>query len=168
MADLFFEGAFNSLNLDEEDINVRTRDYLASHSEAQSFYEYCKTGGGDKSLKRAFDIVRSSPESIDYRTVLEYFASPFLDLDRKQVGCTAEAFAGLSGPFAGYYLQAVGGSVADLIDENDLFSIAFALNHPYSGGLSPVEVDSAHIQSVLGYCFLQDDASTRVIIVMRA
>lgn len=68
LVDLFRQGAFNTLNLDELEVSHAAREYLRTHPAAAALYEYAvltNSTGEQVSPKLAAQI-RKEPASIDY------------------------------------------------------------------------------------------------------
>ncbi|HBI57646.1 MAG: DEAD/DEAH box helicase family protein [Duncaniella sp.] len=77
---LFYNGCFNNLNLDDVPLRSETRRYLQEHPEAAALYEYAimpDDNGGMIAAKVAAEI-ESNPRNIDYLTV---FRKIFYDVD---------------------------------------------------------------------------------------
>ncbi len=67
LADLFCEGSFNSLNLNNLSLTANVRSFLMSHPDAAAFYEYVRMmAKTDKSFQKVLKRVETTPESIDY------------------------------------------------------------------------------------------------------
>lgn len=73
LTQLFLEGRFNTLNLEDEELKSRTREYLINNPGAAALYEYCKTSTVAKedrpSLERVLRIIKDDPSLIDYQQV---------------------------------------------------------------------------------------------------
>lgn len=73
LAQLFFEGRFNTLDLEEEELKKSTREYLMSNPGAAALYEYCVTASvaNDEktNLEKILRTLKNNPESIDYQRV---------------------------------------------------------------------------------------------------
>lgn len=70
---LMFEGAFNTLNLDETRLTTSARKYLSAHPEARSLYEYALSKN-DLKQPLSMDLARlieNNPEAIDYESVFK-------------------------------------------------------------------------------------------------
>lgn len=65
---LFSQGYFNNLNLDELEISNSLRKYLQENSAAAALYEYAclKNDLGEQVSKKLENQIKKSPESIDY------------------------------------------------------------------------------------------------------
>ena len=67
---LFKNGTFNTINLDDEELKTSARTFLQEHSAAAALYEYCKTiSNTDKSSEKILNVIKNSPETIDYDRV---------------------------------------------------------------------------------------------------
>lgn len=68
LADLFCEGNFNTLDLEEAEISNTARQYLKNHAAAAALYEYaCLKNEKDEQIsKKLAEIIKKEPESIDY------------------------------------------------------------------------------------------------------
>ena len=75
LAQLFKEGYFNSLDLDEQEIKSSTRDFLKSNPGAAALYEYCINMSSSPDIKTNVEKIltqlKSNPTSIDYSRVFE-------------------------------------------------------------------------------------------------
>jgi type III restriction enzyme len=73
LAQLFLDGRFNTLDLEEEELKKSTREYLMDHPGAAALYEYCVTtpvANDDKSnLEKILKILKNDPASVDYQKV---------------------------------------------------------------------------------------------------
>ncbi len=72
LCQLMFEGAFNTLSLDEVSLKTSTRAYMQSHPEAQALYEYAitKNDSGQPLSPQLADLIADNPSLIDYRSTL--------------------------------------------------------------------------------------------------
>lgn len=68
LAELFRQGAFNTLSLDEIEVSARVRDYLMSNPAAAALFEYAclKNDAGEQVSPKLEQQIRKDPESIDY------------------------------------------------------------------------------------------------------
>lgn len=68
LADLFRQGAFNTLSLDEIEVSARVRDCLVSNPAAAALFEYAclKNDAGEQVSPKLEQQIRKDPESIDY------------------------------------------------------------------------------------------------------
>ncbi len=72
LPELFKSGAFNTLDLDEEELKSSTRDHLKNYPAASSFYEFCKLSeGDDKNIGKILKVIRDDPSSIDYQRIFD-------------------------------------------------------------------------------------------------
>lgn len=76
LAKLFCQGAFNTLDLEQEELSAKTRAFLLSHPAAAALFEYAclKTDSGEQVSERLEKQIRKDPESIDYE---DFFQSAF-------------------------------------------------------------------------------------------
>lgn len=68
LAELFCEGAFNTLDLDDSEVSHSTREYLKVNKAAAALFEYaCLTNdAGEQVSPKLEQQIRKAPESIDY------------------------------------------------------------------------------------------------------
>lgn len=68
LAELFRQGAFNTLSLDEIEVSARVRDYLIFNPAAATLFEYAclKNDAGEQVSPKLEQQIRKDPESIDY------------------------------------------------------------------------------------------------------
>lgn len=70
LPDLFISGAFNTLDLEEEELKSSTRDYLKGDSAATAFYEFCKLSENeDKNIAKILKVIKDDPASLDYERI---------------------------------------------------------------------------------------------------
>lgn len=73
LAQLFLEGRFNTLDLEEEELKKSTREYLMENPGAAALYEYCVTASvssDEKSnLEKILKTLKNDPSSVDYQRV---------------------------------------------------------------------------------------------------
>ena len=76
LAKLFCQGAFNTLDLEQEELSAKTRAFLLSHPAAAALFEYAclKTDSGEQVSEKLEKQIRKDPESIDYE---DFFQSAF-------------------------------------------------------------------------------------------
>ena len=79
LADLFSEGAFNSLDLNDAELSTATREYLNEHPGAAALFEYAQlsNGKGEQVSKALLKQIQKAPESIDY---VAFFRQVFYDV----------------------------------------------------------------------------------------
>lgn len=79
LAELFRQGAFNMLPLDEVEVSAKVRDYLVSHPAAAALFEYAclKNEAGEQVSAKLETQIRKEPESIDYN---KFFHDAFYKL----------------------------------------------------------------------------------------
>ena len=79
LAELFCEGAFNTLDLDDSEVSHSTRKYLKENKAAAALFEYaCLTNdAGEQVSPRLEQQIRKEPESIDCHA---FFHKAFYDL----------------------------------------------------------------------------------------
>ena len=67
---LFFEGRFNSIDLDEVELSSSARDYLKQNAAAAGLFEYSriKNDTGEQVSEKLEQLIKSSPESINYKS----------------------------------------------------------------------------------------------------
>lgn len=70
---LMFEGAFNTLDIEQEALTRDSYNYLTSHPEAQALYEYAKSKNdfGQSFSPNLVDLIAKSPSSLDYKAILK-------------------------------------------------------------------------------------------------
>lgn len=68
LAELFCQGAFNTLDLDEVELSVKGRDYLDTHPAAAALFEYAhlQNDAGEQVSEMLEKQIRKAPESVDY------------------------------------------------------------------------------------------------------
>lgn len=68
LSQLFCQGAFNTLDLEQEEISTSVRDFLAAHPAAAALFEYArlKNDSGEQVSEMLEKQIRKDPESIDY------------------------------------------------------------------------------------------------------
>ena len=72
LPELFKSGAFNTIDLDNEELTSSAREYLSSHTEAAAFYEFCKISEkDDKNIPKILKQIKSSPASLDYNRIFD-------------------------------------------------------------------------------------------------
>lgn len=72
LPDLFKSGAFNTLDLDEEELKSSTRDYLKSNPAGAAFYEFCKLSENeDSNIKKILKTIKDDPTSLDYGRIFD-------------------------------------------------------------------------------------------------
>ena len=76
LAKLFCQGAFNTLDLEQEELSAKTRAFLLSHPAAAALFEYAclKTDSGEQVSEKLEKQIRKDPESINYE---DFFQSAF-------------------------------------------------------------------------------------------
>lgn len=79
LADLFREGAFNTLSLDEIEVSAKVRNYLTANPAAAALFEYTclKNDAGEQVSPKLEQQIRKDPESIDYN---KFFRDAFYGL----------------------------------------------------------------------------------------
>lgn len=72
LCDLMNKGAFNTLDLDDVPLSVRTRDFLKKNPGAQALYEYAieKNDSGEMNAPHLADSIAKHPENIDYSAAI--------------------------------------------------------------------------------------------------
>jgi len=67
LAELFCQGTFNTLSLDEVEVSSKVRDYLAANPAATALFEYAclKNDAGEQVSPKLEQQIRKDPESID-------------------------------------------------------------------------------------------------------
>lgn len=70
LSQLFCQGAFNTLDLEQEEISTSVRDFLTAHPAAAALFEYAclKNDSGEQVSEMLEKQIRKGPESIDYET----------------------------------------------------------------------------------------------------
>ena len=68
LSQLFCQGAFNTLDLEQKEISTSVRDFLATHPAAAALFEYAclKNDSGEQVSEMLEKQIRKDPESIDY------------------------------------------------------------------------------------------------------
>ena len=76
LAKLFCQGAFDTLDLELEELSAKTRAFLLSHPAAAALFEYAclKTDSGEQVSEKLEKQIRKDPESINYE---DFFQSAF-------------------------------------------------------------------------------------------
>lgn len=76
LAKLFCQGAFNTLDLEQEELSAKTRAFLLDHPAAAALFEYAclKNDSGEQVSEKLEKQIRKDPESIDYE---DFFQSAF-------------------------------------------------------------------------------------------
>ena len=76
LAKLFCQGAFNTLDLEQEELSSNTRVFLLNHPAAAALFEYAcqKNDAGEQVSEKLEKQIRKDPESIDYE---DFFQSAF-------------------------------------------------------------------------------------------
>lgn len=76
LAKLFCQGAFNTLDLEQEELSAKTRAFLLNHPAAAALFEYAcqKNDAGEQVSEKLEKQIRKDPESIDYE---DFFQSAF-------------------------------------------------------------------------------------------
>lgn len=76
LAELFCQGAFNTLDLEQEELSAKTRNYLLSHPAAAALFEYaCLKNDADEQVSELLEKqIRKDPDSINYN---EFFKAAF-------------------------------------------------------------------------------------------
>lgn len=79
LADLFRQGAFNTLSLDEIEVSSKVRNYLTANPAAAALFEYAclKNDAGEQASPKLEQQIRKDPESIDYN---KFFRDAFYGL----------------------------------------------------------------------------------------
>jgi len=79
LAELFCQGAFNTLSLEEVELSSKVRNYLMANPAAAALFEYAclKNDSGDQVSVKLEQQIRKSPESIDYN---KFFRNAFYGL----------------------------------------------------------------------------------------
>lgn len=79
LAELFIQGEFNTLSLEDVELSSKVRNYLTSHPEAAALFEYAclKNEAGEQVSEKLERQIRKEPESIDYR---RFFRDAFYGL----------------------------------------------------------------------------------------
>lgn len=79
LAELFCEGVFNTLDLDDLEVSHSTREYLKENKAAAALFEYvCLTNdAGEQVSPKLEQQIRKEPESIDY---ISFFRKAFYGL----------------------------------------------------------------------------------------
>ncbi|MBP3633716.1 MAG: DEAD/DEAH box helicase family protein [Oscillospiraceae bacterium] len=68
LAELFRQGTFNTLSLDDVELSSKVREYLCTHQAAAALFEYAclKNSAGEQVSRKLEQQIRKDPESIDY------------------------------------------------------------------------------------------------------
>lgn len=68
LKDLFKEGRFNSLNLEDLEVSNKTREFLQTNPQAAALFEYSrlKDDAGKQISESVEEVIKKSPEVIDY------------------------------------------------------------------------------------------------------
>lgn len=76
LAKLFCQGAFNTLDLEQEELSAKTRAFLLNYPAAAALFEYTclKNDVGEQVSEKLERQIRKAPESIDYE---DFFQSVF-------------------------------------------------------------------------------------------
>lgn len=76
LAKLFSQGAFNTLDLEQEELSAKTQAFLLGHPAAAALFEYAclKNDSGEQVSEKLEKQIRKAPESIDYE---DFFQSAF-------------------------------------------------------------------------------------------
>ena len=79
LAELFFQGAFNTVSLDEIEVSSKVRNYLTTNPAAAALFEYAclKNDAGEQASPKLEQQIRKDPESIDYH---KFFHDAFYGL----------------------------------------------------------------------------------------
>ena len=79
LAELFYQGVFNTLSLDEIEVSSKVREYLTTNPAAAALFEYAclKNDAGEQVSPKLEQQIRKAPESIDYR---KFFRDAFYGL----------------------------------------------------------------------------------------
>lgn len=81
LSELFINGRFNTLDLDEEEIKSSTRQYLTENPGAAALYEFCKDSKGPQTsnsdVNKILDRLKSHPETVDY---VRFFNEAFYNI----------------------------------------------------------------------------------------
>ena len=73
LAKLFYNGVFNTLDLNSLEISAHTREFLESHPQAAALYEYAclKNDAGEQVSAKVEREIKQNPENINYRQFFE-------------------------------------------------------------------------------------------------
>lgn len=73
LSQLFCQGAFNTLDLEQEEISTSVRDFLAAHPAAAALFEYAclKNDSGEQVSEMLEKQIRKDPESINYEILFQ-------------------------------------------------------------------------------------------------
>jgi hypothetical protein len=76
LSELFCQGTFNTLNLDEIELSSKTKSYLTQFPGAAALFEYAclENDNGEQVSKKLETQIRKAPESIDY---VQFFRDTF-------------------------------------------------------------------------------------------
>lgn len=79
LSELFCQGVFNTLSLDEIEVSSKVRNYLASNPAAAALFEYSclKNDSGEQVSQKLEQQIRKDPESVDYN---KFFHNAFYGL----------------------------------------------------------------------------------------
>lgn len=79
LSELFIQGEFNTLSLEDVELSSKVRSYLMRHPEAAALFEYAclKNEAGEQVSEKLEKQIRKDPESIDYR---RFFRAAFYGL----------------------------------------------------------------------------------------
>lgn len=79
LAELFYQGAFNTLSLDEIEVSSKVRNHLTASPAAAALFEYAclKNDAGEQVSPKLEQQIRKDPESIDYS---KFFRNAFYGL----------------------------------------------------------------------------------------
>lgn len=80
LGQLFKEGKFNSLNLEDLEVSNNTRKFLQDNPAAAALYEYAmlKDDSGKQISKNVEELIKKEPENIDYE---KFFDEMFYNVD---------------------------------------------------------------------------------------
>ena len=72
LAKLFYNGAFNTLDLNSLEISSSTREFLENHPHAAALYEYAclKNDAGEQVSAKVEKEIKQNPQNINYRQFL--------------------------------------------------------------------------------------------------
>lgn len=83
LSQLFCQGAFNTLDLEQEEISTSVRDFLAAHPAAAALFEYAclKNDSGEQVSEMLEKQIRKDPESIDYEMFFQkaFYGVSYID-----------------------------------------------------------------------------------------
>lgn len=71
--ELFINGKFNTLNLEDEELSHSVREYLINNSAGAALYEYSllKDDAGNQVSKNLEDTIKKDPQALDYNKIFE-------------------------------------------------------------------------------------------------